>query len=203
MFRKIASFSVALVVAGGVMVAAPAEAAVKISNGVACKKAGTTSKTTLGTYKCGTNPLYTSKKLVWLSTDCIAAATGAVKAAETAKLTVTKFKEQIPVIDLGIANESANKIEIQAKLEDATKRLEGAKVLAAAATTDANKKTYNSAVGSWTSAIRAYTSKIKSIETDIKRLEAAKLAAQNKPAELSLNVADSRETAKLICTTGL
>ena len=203
MFRKIASFSVALVVAGGVMVAVPAEAAVKISNGVACKKAGTTSKTTLGTYKCGTNPLYTSKKLVWLSTDCIAAATGAVKAAETAKLTVTKFKEQIPVIDLGIANESANKIEIQAKLEDATKRLEGAKVLAAAATTDANKKTYNSAVGSWTSAIRAYTSKIKSIETDIKRLEAAKLAAQNKPAELSLNVADSRETAKLICTTGL
>ena len=203
MFRKIASFSVALVVAGGVMVAVPAEAAVKISNGVACKKAGTTSKTTLGTYKCGTNPLYTSKKLVWLSTDCIAAATGAVKAAETAKLTVTKFKEQIPVIDLGIANESANKIEIQAKLEDATKRLEGAKVLAAAATTDANKKTYNSAVASWTSAIRAYTSKIKSIENDIKRLEAAKLAAQNKPAELSLNVADSRETAKLICTTGL
>ena len=203
MFRKIASFSVALVVAGGVMVAAPAEAAVKISNGVACKKAGTTSKTTLGTYKCGTNPLYTSKKLVWLSTDCIAAATGAVKAAETAKLTVAKFKEQIPVIDLGIANESANKIEIQAKLEDATKRLEGAKVLAAAATTDANKKTYNSAVASWTSAIRAYTSKIKSIENDIKRLEAAKLAAQNKPAELSLNVADSRETAKLICTTGL
>ena len=203
MFRKIASFSVALVVAGGVMVAVPAEAAVKISNGVACKKAGTTSKTTLGTYKCGTNPLYTSKKLVWLSTDCIAAAIGAVKAAETAKLTVTKFKEQIPVIDLGIANESANKIEIQAKLEDATKRLEGAKVLAAAATTDANKKTYNSAVGSWTSAIRAYTSKIKSIETDIKRLEAAKLAAQNKPAELALNVADSRDTAKLLCTTGL
>jgi len=203
MFRKIASFSVALVVAGGVMVAVPAEAAVKISNGVACKKAGATSKTTLGTYKCGTNPLSTSKKLVWLSTDCIAAATGAVKAAETAKLTVAKFKEQIPVIDLGIANESANKIEIQAKLEDATKRLEGAKVLAAAATTDANKKTYNSAVASWTSAIRAYTSKIKSIENDIKRLEAAKLAAQNKPAELSLNVADSRETAKLICTTGL
>ena len=203
MFRKIASFSVALVVAGGVMVAVPAEAAVAISNGVACKKAGTTSKTNLGTYKCGTNPLSTSKKLVWLSTDCIAAATGAVKAAETAKLTAAKFAEQIPVIELGIANESANKIEIQAKLDDAIKRLEGAKALAAAATTDANKRTYNSAVGSWNAAIRAYTSKIKSIETDIKRLEAAKLAAKNKPAELAYNVADSRETAKLICTTGL
>jgi hypothetical protein len=202
MRRKIASLSVALVVAGGVMIAVPAEAAVKISNGVACTKAGTTSKTTLGTYKCGTNPLSTSKKLVWLSTDCITAANGAVKAAETAKLTLAKFQEQIPVIDLGIANETANKIEIQAKLDDAIKRLEAAKVLAAAAT-EANKRTYNSAIGSWNAAIRAYTSKIKSIETDIKRLEAAKLAAKNKPAELALNVADSRETAKLICTSGL
>ena len=202
MLRKIASLSVALVVAGGVMIAVPAEAAVKISNGVACTKAGTTSKTTLGPYKCGTNPLSTSKKLVWLSTDCITAANGAVKAAETAKLTLAKFQEQIPVIDLGIANETANKIEIQAKLDDAIKRLEAAKVLAAAAT-DANKRTYNSAIGSWNAAIRAYTSKIKSIETDIKRLEAAKLAAKNKPAELALNVADSRETAKLICTSGL
>ena len=202
MLRKISSLSVALVVAAGVIVAVPAQAAPAITNGVACKKAGSTSKTSLGTYKCGTNPLSTSKKLVWLSTECIAAATGAVKAAATAKLTVAKFQEQIPVIELGIANEAANKIEIQAKLDDATKRLEAAKVLAAAAT-DANKRTYNSAVGSWNAAVRAYTSKIKSIETDIKRLEAAKLAAQNKPAELAINVADSRDTAKLICTTGL
>ena len=202
MLRKISSLSVALVVAAGVIVAVPAQAAPAITNGVACKKAGATSKTSLGTYKCGTNPLSTSKKLVWLSTDCIAAATGAVKAAATAKLTLAKFQEQIPVIEAGIANEAANKIEIQAKLDDATKRLEAAKVLAAAAT-DANKRTYNSAVGSWNAAVRAYTSKIKSIETDIKRLEAAKLAAQNKPAELALNVTDSRDTAKLICTTGL
>ena len=202
MLRKISSLSVALVVAAGVMVAVPAQGAPAVTNGVACKKAGASSKTNLGTYKCGTNPLSTSKKLVWLSTDCITAANGAVKAAATAKLTLAKFQEQIPVIDAGIANEAANKIEIQAKLDDATKRLEAAKVLAAAAT-DANKRTYNSAVGSWNAAVRAYTSKIKSIETDIKRLEAAKLAAKNKPAELALNVTDSRDTAKLICTTGL
>jgi hypothetical protein len=202
MLRKIASISVALLVAGGFMVAAPAEAAVKISNGVACTKSGATSKTSLGTYKCGINPLTTSKKLVWLSTDCIAAATSAVKAAESAKLTVAKFEAQIPVIELGIAKEAANKIEIQAKLDDAVLRLEGAKQKAAAST-DANKKTYNSAVVSWTAAIRAYTSKIKSIETDIKRLEAAKIAAKNKPAELAFNVADTKETAKLICTSGL
>ena len=41
------------------------------------------------------------------------------------------------------------------------------------------------------------------IDITIRRLEAAKLVATNKPAELALNVADSRDTAKLICTTGL
>jgi hypothetical protein len=203
MFRKIASLSVALVVAGGVMIAVPADAAVKISNGVACTKSGATSKTTLGTYKCGKNPLSVSKKLVWLSTDCIAAANGAVKAASSATQTAAKFKEQIPVIEIGIANELASKAEIQVKLDDAKVRLEAAKGKLAAATTDATKKIFTTAIGSWTSAIRAYESKIRGIEVSIKKLEAAKLVAQNKPVELASNVADSRETAKLICTSGL
>jgi len=58
------------------------------------------------------------------------------------------------------------------------------------------------AVGSWTSATRAYASKIRNIDITIKKLEAAKLAATNKPAELAANIVDSRESAKLICTKG-
>lgn len=203
MLRKIGSLSVALVVAGGLLIAAPADAAVKVSNGVACKKSGQTTKTSLGSYKCGKNPLSSSKKLVWLSLDCIEAANGALKSASTATTTVAKFKEQIPVIELGIANETANKAEIQVKLEDSKVRLELAKSKLAAAATDATKKIYTSAVGSWTSAIRAYESKIRGIDVAIKKLEAAKLVAINKPAELAANVADSRETAKMICTPGL
>jgi hypothetical protein len=202
MFRKIASLSVALIVAGGVMVATPADAATKISNGVACKKSGQTSKTSLGTYRCGRNPLSTSKRLVWLSIECIEAANGAIKSASTATATAAQFKEQIPVIDLGIAAENANKAEIQAKLEDSKVRLELAKAKLATAT-EGTKKTYTSAVASWTSAIRAYESNIRRIDVAVKKLEAAKLVAINKPAELAANVADSRETAKMICTTGL
>lgn len=202
MFRKIASLSVALIVAGGVMVATPADAATKISNGVACKKSGQTSKTSLGTYRCGRNPLTTSKRLVWLSIECIEAANGAIKSASTATATAAQFKEQIPVIDLGIAAENANKAEIQAKLEDSKVRLELAKAKLATAT-EGTKKTYTSAVASWTSAIRAYESNIRRIDVAVKKLEAAKLVAINKPAELAANVADSRETAKMICTTGL
>jgi len=203
MFRKIASLSVAVIVAGSVMIAVPADAATKISNGVACKKSGQTSKTSLGTYKCGRNPLSSSKKLVWLSIECIEAANRAVKSASSANASIVKFKEQIPVIDLGIKNETSNKVEIQAKIEESRVRLELAKGKLASAPTEEIKKIYTSAVASWTSAIRAYESRVRAIDVSIKKLEAAKLLAINKPSELSASLADARQTARLICTTGL
>jgi hypothetical protein len=202
MFRKIASLSVALVVAGGVMIAVPADAAIKISNGVACKKSGQTTKTSGGTYRCTTNPLSTSKKLTWLSLDCVTAANDAVKSQKEAVTTAANFKAQLPVIELGITTETANKAEIQVKLDEANKRLIAAQAKLAAAKTDADKRVLTNAVTSWTSATRAYASKIRNIELTIRKLETAKLTATNKPAELESSVADARESAKLICTKG-
>ena len=202
MFRKIASLSLALVVAGGVMIAVPADAAVKISNGVACKKSGQTTKTSGGTYRCTRNPLSTSKKLTWLSLDCVTAANDAVKAQRSSVTTAANFKAQLPVIDLGITTEVANKAEIQVKLDEANKRLLAAQAKLAAATTDADKRILTTAVASWTSATRAYASKIRNIDLTIRKLESAKLAATNKPAELAANVADARASARLICTKG-
>ena len=202
MFRKIASLSVALVVAGGVMVAVPAQAAPKISNGVACTKSGSTTKTSLGTYKCAKNPLTSSTKLTWLSLDCITAANDAVKAGKSAVTTAANFKAQLPVIELGITTETANRLEVQTKLDAATLRLTAAQAKLTAAKTDADKKILTTAVASWTSATRAYASKIRNIDITIKKLEAAKLAGTNKPAELASNVANARDSAKLICTKG-
>ena len=202
MFRKIASLSVVLIVAGGVMVAVPAQAAAKISNGVACTKSGSTTKTSGGTYKCGKNPLTSSTKLTWLSLDCVTAATDAVKAEKSAITTAANFKAQLPVIELGITTETANKAEIQVKLDAATLRLTAAQAKLAAAKTDADKRLLTTAVSSWTSATRAYASKIRNIDLTIKKLEAAKLAATNKPAELASNVTNARDSAKLICTKG-
>ena len=202
MLRKIASISVALIVAGGVMVAAPADAATKISNGVACTKSGATTKTSGGTYRCTKNPLVTNSKLTWLSLDCITAANDAVKAQKSAVTTAANFKAQLPVIDLGITTETANKAEIQTKLDDANLRLTAAQAKLAAAKTDADKKLLTTAVGSWTSATRAYASKIRNIDITIRKLEAAKLVAVNKPNELAANIADAKASAKLICTKG-
>jgi hypothetical protein len=202
MLRKFASLSVALIVAGGVMVAVPAQAATKISNGVACTKSGATTKTSGGTYKCAKNPLVSSTKLTWLSMECLTSANDAIKAQKSAVTTNANFKAQIPVIDLGITTETANRAEIQKKLDDANARLVAADALLKAAKTDADKKLLTTAVTSWTSATRAYASKIRSIDLTLKKLQSAKIAATNKPVELAANVADARESAKLICTKG-
>jgi hypothetical protein len=202
MLRKIASLSVALIVAGGVMVAVPAQAA-PVTNGVACTKSGSTTKVGKVTYKCAKNPLMSSTKLTWLTLDCLTNANSAVMAQKTATTTAAKFKAQIPVIELGITTEIANRAEVQVKLDAATLRLAGAQAKLAAATTDVDKRVLTTAVASWTSATRAYGSKIRGIDQLIKRLEAAKLVAVNKPAELASNVTNARENAKLICYKGL
>jgi len=216
MLRKIASLSLALIVAGGVMVAVPAQAAPKISNGVACTKSGATTKTSLGTYKCAKNPLVKNAKLTWLSVDCVVAATDAVKAEKSAVETIAKFKAQIPVIDLGITAETATRTELQLKLDNANSRLPGAKTdldaaklkLAAAVSpaekTAATKSVSDltKAVSDWTAAGRAFASLIRAKDLAIKKLESAKLTATNKPTELSSSVADAKVSAKLICTKG-
>ncbi len=203
MLRKITSLTVALIVAGGVMVAVPASAQTVALNGVACTKSGATKKTSLGTYKCGKNPLVSNPKLVWLSLDCIAGANEAIKAQKASLVTVANFTAQLPIIDLGVTTETANKAEIQAKLDAATLRLTAAQVKLAAAKTEADRKVLTTAVGSWTAATRAYASRIRSIELTIKKLEAAKLVAINKPAELARGVKNLREGAKIICSKGL
>lgn len=213
--RKFSSVGVALLLAAGVVSAAPATAA-PISNGVSCTKAGATTTASGRKYKCSKNPLSTSLKLTWLSNDCLVAANNYVVAKNASAAISANYTAQIPVIDLGIASENANKAEIQVKLDAAIARETTAKVKLAAAValpvpTDAvaaaqlstAKKALSTAVNSWTSAIRAYTSKISSITATIRKLEASKILATNKPIELAAGIADSKGTAQLICTKGL
>jgi hypothetical protein len=124
--RKLVSISVALFVVAGVMTAVPASAAT-ISNGVKCTKLNQTTTVSGRKYKCAKNPMITNAKMTWLSNDCLIAANNFVKARRDSTAISTKYAEQIPVIDLGIANETANKAEIQLKLDESNLRLEAAK----------------------------------------------------------------------------
>ena len=213
--RKLAAVGVTIIIASGVLTAAPATAA-PISNGVTCKKLNQSTTVAGRQYKCAKNPLSTSTKLTWLSNDCLLSATGYVKAKNSSAAISANYTAQIPVIDLGIANEITNKAEIQVKLDEMITREAAAKVKLAAALllpvpTDATaaaqlataKAALRTAVGSWTSAARAYTSKINTITATIRKLEASKAVAVSKPVELASSIADSKSTALLICTKGL
>ena len=213
--RKLAAVGVTIIIASGVLTAAPATAA-PISNGVTCKKLNQSTTVAGRKYKCAKNPLSTSTKLTWLSNDCLLSANGYIKAKNSSAAISANYIAQIPVIDLGIANEITNKAEIQVKLDEMITREAAAKVKLAAALllpvpTDATaaaqlataKAALRTAVGSWTSAARAYTSKINTITATIRKLEASKAVAVSKPVELASSIADSKSTALLICTKGL
>ncbi len=200
--RKLAALTVALITAAGILTAAPASAAT-ISNGVACKKLNQSTTVEGRKYKCAKNPLSTSTKLTWLSNDCLLSANSYVKAKKDSAGIAAKYAAQIPVIDLGIVNETANKAEIQLKIDESNLRLTAAKTKLAAAVAEADKKVLTTAVGSWTSAVRAYTSKMNSIIANIRTLETAKATALRNPVDLASSIADSKSTALLICTKGL
>ena len=193
--RKLTTISMALILAGGVMIAAPATGAPKISNGVVCKKSGATISQSGFKYKCGTNPLSTSKKLTWLSIDCLTSANAYLKAAKDAADITIKLAAQIPVIDLGITNEKADLVLTQAKLTETQAKLTAAKL-------DVEKKPLTAAVASWTAAVRAYTSKINAITLSIKKLESSRSTATSQPALLKADIANTKENAKLICSNG-
>ena len=184
------------------MVALPANAATKVSNGVACTKLNATTTVSGSKYKCAKNPLSTSKKLTWLSIDCLNSASAYTKSQKDSVALTANLTAQIPVIELGITTETANKAETQKKLDDTNLRLTAAKAKLAAATSDADKKAYNSAVSAWTSAARLYTSQVNKITLNIRKLEAAKLAATTQPAQLKADVDNTKANAQLICTKG-
>ena len=202
LMRKLASLALALVVAGSVMIATPATAAVKISNGVACKKLNQTTAVSGSKYKCAKNPLSTSTKLTWLSLDCLNSASAYLKSQKDSLVLTANLTAQLPVIDLGITTEIANKAETQKKVDDTNLRLTAAQAKLAAATSAADKKAYTSAVSAWTSAARLYTSQVNKITLNIRKLEAAKLAATTQPAQLKADVANTKANAQLICTKG-
>ena len=73
MFRKTSVALAALLVASTAAIA-PAQAAAKISNGVACTKKNATTKVGTDKYTCTTNPISTgtaANKLVWVWSGCI------------------------------------------------------------------------------------------------------------------------------------
>ncbi len=206
MFRKaiVVAGAAALVLAS--MTAVPASAATKVSNGVACKKAGQTTKVSGSTYRCAKNPLVKNSKLTWLSLDCLNTANTynksvanlpKIKAATDA--TIAKLDEDI--VAQAIEVEKANKLipEYQAKIATINTALTALK--ADTANLAKNKAT----IDKYTSAIKSYEAAIKAYGTVGKQTERSEKAKEQALSQYESSKTDIETTlgmAKLICSKG-
>ena len=206
MFRKaiVVAGAAALVLAS--IAAVPASAATKVSNGVACNKAGQTTKVSGSSYRCAKNPLVKNSKLTWLSLDCLNTATTynksvanlpKIKAATDA--TIAKLNEDI--VAQAIEVEKANKLipEYQAKIATINTALTALK--ADTANLAKNKATidkYSSAIKSYEAAIKAYGTVGKQTE----RSEKAKEQALSQYESSKTDIETTLGMAKLICSKG-
>ena len=213
MFRKISSLSVALLIAGGMTVAAPAQAATKISNGVSCTKAGATVKTSSGTYKCAKNPTTSSKKLTWLSSDCLA--TGDIYLKSKAKLpliktatdkTIAELDAEIIVQQKALATTLADIEAYKAKIAAINVKLAPLKAdTANSAKFAATIKAYEGAIKNYEIAITTksrITSVSGTITRSINRIETARKQALAAYEGAKADVTDGLDMTKLICTKG-
>ncbi len=206
MFRKVLVVAGAAALVAASLTAVPASAATKISNGVACKKAGATTKVSGSSYKCAKNPLVKNSKLTWLSVDCLkTAATYTTGLANLPKIQAateaTIAKLDADIITQQAEAEKANKLipEYQAKI--AVINTELTRLKADTANLTKNKLT----ISKYTTAIRNYEAAIKAYETVGKqsdRSQKLKGQAQSQYDSSKMDVDTTLSMAKIICQKG-
>jgi len=206
MFRKVLVAAGAAVLVAASLTAVPASAATKISNGVACKKAGATTKVSGSSYKCAKNPLVKNAKLTWLSMDCLKTADTYQKAlANLPKIkaatdaTITKLDADI--ITQQAEAEKANKLIPEYRAKIATINVELTRLNADTANLAKNKNT----ISKYSSAIRNYEAAIKAYETVGKqtdRSQKLKGQAQSQYDSSKMDVDTTLSMAKIICSKG-
>jgi hypothetical protein len=207
MFRKVLVVLGTAALVAATTTAEPASAATKISNGVACNKAGATTKVGLNTYKCAKNAFVKNAKLTWLSLDCVNTTSTYLKGnANLPKIKLatdsTVAKLDTEIVKQVAQVEKAKQVipEYQAKIDTITAQL----VILKADTANLikNKKTidsYTSAVRNYELAIRAYTTVGKQNDRSKKARELALTQYTNSQADVKANL----DLAKLVCTKGL
>lgn len=221
MFRKVITTSVlALMVAGSLVVVAPANAATKISNGVLCHKANSKIKVSGTLYKCTKNPIVNKKKYTWVSFDCIKSNTTYLKLNTGYKSLVVGLPAALATLDAKIVAEQAKAADSATKADalDAEIVIWRAKVATfttakAALLADPNPSKYATAISTYITAIRSLNSAIASntaasvslrkIGSTITTMQAQRGATVSSVTQAKAGVAQALSLRNLICQKGL
>ena len=201
MFRKVSVSLVAAVLMASGISAAPASAATKISNGVACKKVNATTTVSGYKYKCAKNPLVKNSKLTWLSAECLTAV-GQYQAAVKAQADLATVSEQTAALDAEFASASAALASTTAALDKARAQVTQFQATMNASTVAADKQKLATAISKLANAVLVLSGSKTKLSAQVKDLEAKKALLLSAPGQLKTNAADAKASANLLCAKG-
>ncbi len=204
MFRKVTlALTAAILVAGSITAisAVPANAATKISNGVACKKANATTKVGGYSYRCARNTMVKNSKLTWLSVECVAAIKS-YNAALKAKTNLADVGAQTAALDEELANATAALTKTTTALDAAKAQAIKSRAILASTTNANDKLELSAAVTKLANAILVLTASRSKLDTQVKDLISKKALLASAPEQLEANVEDSKVSATLLCARG-
>lgn len=202
MFRKVSlSLLAAFLVAGTVTATAPASAATKISNGVACKKVNATTKVSGYSYKCAKNTMVKNSKLTWLSVECLSAIKS-YNTALTTKKNLADVDTQIAALDAELATASAALTKTTTALDNAKAQIIKSRAILTTTTNAADKLELSGAVSKLANAILVLTASRSKLDGQVKDLVSKKALLASAPEQLAENIDDAKNGADLLCAKG-
>jgi hypothetical protein len=201
MFRKVTLSLVAAILVAGTVSAIPANAATKISNGVACKKVNATTKVGGYSYKCAKNTMVKNSKLTWLSVECLAAIKSYDAAIKT-KNNLADVGTQIAALDEELASASAALTKTSTALDNAKAQIIKSRAILTTTTNSAEKLALSGAVSKLANAILVLTASRSKLDSQVKDLVSKKALLASAPEQLSENIDDAKGSAELLCAKG-
>jgi hypothetical protein len=201
MFRKVTLSLVAAVLVAGTVSAIPADAATKISNGVACKKVNATTKVGGYSYRCAKNTMVKNSKLTWLSVECLAAIKSYDGALKT-KNNLADVGTQIAALDEELASATAALTKTTTALDNAKAQIIKSRTILTTTTNAAEKLALSGAVSKLANAILVLTASRSKLDSQVKDLVSKKALIASAPEQLAENIDDAKGSADLLCAKG-
>ena len=202
MFRKVLAASTAAILVSLTLSVPASTAATKVSNGVPCTKAGTTTKVSGFTYRCAKNALVKNSKLTWLSVECldsIKSYQGAVKAQST----LNSSTDQIKLLTTQYESISAILAATTTALDNAKAAITKTQATMNATTDPTLKGKLAVEVRELADAIIKLTNSRLKLNNQVRDLDKERKLLTTAPQQLKSAAADAKSSANLLCTKGL
>jgi hypothetical protein len=202
MFRKVLAASTAAILVSLTLSVPASTAATKVSNGVPCTKAGTTTKVSGFTYRCAKNALVKNSKLTWLSVECldsIKSYQGAVKAQST----LNSSTDQIKLLTTQYESISAILVATTTALDNAKAAITKTQATMNATTDSTLKGKLAVEVRELADAIIKLTNSRLKLNNQVRDLDKERKLLTTAPQQLKNAAADAKSSANLLCTKGL